>query len=206
MSFTPRFAGSLAAATIALGMFAGVAQAVGPTYSFSSGTPSVDVNAQTAILPIYLHEVSGPTSQINSDGGLFSFGFSVSVTGGPGTIQSLTRNPAFDQLDPGSTGIFPTTTASLWAEQNANYPNGPTVDGNGNVLLATLTLQGVSTATTLNIADFGAGSQTVDYAGKALDPSASYSTTVAVPEPATLAVSGAGVMLLLTGRRRRRVA
>jgi hypothetical protein len=178
------------------------------TYNFEAGQTSYLTSpGQPVQIPIYLKETlsNGSTSQITADGGLFSFGTTVALNSGGGQINAFDRNPAFDQRDNGSTTSFPTSSVKLWAEQNANFPNGPVPDvTTGRILLATLTFQApASGSASLSIGDFnGATTETLTYAFHELDATiAPGSFTVAVPEPISLALAAPFVAILLRRRR-----
>ncbi|HVX83794.1 MAG TPA: hypothetical protein VH253_03175 [Phycisphaerae bacterium] len=190
----------------AAGFTNATAHAATYSYTFTAGTPTIDATAHTVSLPIYLNEAITGTgsSQINSDGGLYSFGITASITDGPGTITSFTRNSAFDETQNGTTSTYPATTASIYADQNVNFPNGVDADASGNVPIATLLLGNVTASTTFTLQDINTtGFQTVDYAANGLDPTTVTQFTVPTPEPATIALALLGLPLFLSPRRAR---
>jgi hypothetical protein len=143
---------------------------------------------------------------LSSGDGLFSFGFALTRTSGDATVTALSRNAAFDQLNPGSTTTFPATVVKLWAEQDTNFGlTGPGADA--LVLdLATITLNVGSTGGVFTLTDWNSLDQTVLYSGDPLDSQISYrSFSIAVPEPAVASLVWATVTLL-TRRPYRRVA
>lgn len=169
---------------------------------FQAGTPT-PAGSGLLDVPIYLHE-SGSPSAI-APGGLFSFGFSLGRTSGDASITQVTRNAAFDKLNNGSTTSFPTSTALLWAEQDANFGSGVSPDGSGLILLATVRFQQGLAGSNFSLGDFHAGtSETVTYGFTELDGQIAGGnfTIPAVPEPASLGLLTLGGLALLRRRRR----
>jgi hypothetical protein len=194
----------------ALGL-SGSAAPAAVSYSFEAGQSTYNAAPGSLVqIPIYLKETltDGSTSQIDADGGMYSFGITVDLTSGGGQIQNLVGNPQFDDRNGGTTS-FPADPATLWADQDGLlFGTGVDRDATtGRVLLATLSfLAPASGSASLNIGDYPVtGDQTVSYAGRIFDAvtaPGNFTVNTAVPEPTGALLLLAPVAALLRRRPR----
>lgn len=179
---------------------------------FSAGATSFEQSAgSTFNIPIYLEATTAAdVAAIADDDGLFSVGFVVTRTtplpSQPATITGLTPNTSlFDKKAGGATGP---TSASLWQEQDVLFGNGALPDGQGRILLGTLSVvagDAEGEQTHFTITDYSAvATETLSYAFTEFDgqiqPGA-FVVSTAVPEPVGLGVAAMAAVGLL-GRHR----
>lgn len=147
------------------------------TYTYETDQSSYTAAGGTATVNIYLQETltSGSTSLINSDSGVGAAGFSVNVVSGPGQVTGVTLNTSAVGVNGGfgvNGTIVNNSNSSIVNDQTwfngatgqgmesvavATNPASTVSAGNNRILLGTVTISGVTSTTTLNIASLGNG-------------------------------------------------
>jgi len=167
-----------------------------PVYTIAPG------GSQTVHL--FLQETDATSTEgIAAEGGLLGVGFTV-TSSGPGMIVSFAPNMAAFS-DTTSKTLTP-ISAAFRGEIPFDATVGPNPNADGRIDLGTISVTSIGPAnTTFTIGDFGPNAQTgtVNGTGVLDDSIAAGSFTVAVPEPASVAlITGTAMLALRRGRRR----